>query len=120
MDHPGKAIRSPAAPVYHLADRWIPAPSPRRSGFSSKRANRPELWERALAPLGQKLLGEVIDYAKTHKTLPANPRTSICDPRPELGSNLIPTAAIRPESPLLDWSGQISVPRPDQNLTSNV
>jgi methionyl-tRNA formyltransferase len=33
-----------------------------------------ELWERALAPLGQKLLGEMIDYAKTHKSLPAKPQ----------------------------------------------
>jgi methionyl-tRNA formyltransferase len=32
------------------------------------------LWERALAPLGHKLLGEVIDYAKIHKSLPATPQ----------------------------------------------
>jgi methionyl-tRNA formyltransferase len=32
------------------------------------------LWERALAPLGQKLLGDVIEYAKTHKALPAKPQ----------------------------------------------
>jgi methionyl-tRNA formyltransferase len=30
-----------------------------------------ELWERALAPLGQKLLAEVIDYARIHNDLPA-------------------------------------------------
>jgi methionyl-tRNA formyltransferase len=29
------------------------------------------LWERALVPLGQKLLGQVIDYAKIHGALPA-------------------------------------------------
>ena len=33
-----------------------------------------ELWERALAPLGQKLLAEVIDYAKAHNKLPAKPQ----------------------------------------------
>jgi methionyl-tRNA formyltransferase len=32
------------------------------------------LWERALAPLGQKLLAEVIDYAKAHNALPAKPQ----------------------------------------------
>jgi methionyl-tRNA formyltransferase len=43
--------------IYHLADRMDA-----------------ELWERALAPLGYRLLGEIIDYAKTHKTLPATPQ----------------------------------------------
>jgi methionyl-tRNA formyltransferase len=33
-----------------------------------------ELWERALAPLGLKLLARVIDYAKTYKELPATPQ----------------------------------------------
>jgi methionyl-tRNA formyltransferase len=33
-----------------------------------------ELWERALAPLGLKLLGEVIDHAKAHHSLPAKPQ----------------------------------------------
>jgi methionyl-tRNA formyltransferase len=33
-----------------------------------------ELWERALAPLGQKLLARVIDYAKTYNELPAKPQ----------------------------------------------
>ena len=61
--------------VYHLADRmdaggiaaqeWV---------FVKKGETARELWERALAPLGQKLLGEVIDYAKAHKTLPAKPQ----------------------------------------------
>jgi len=42
--------------------------------FVKKGETARELWERALAPLGQKLLGEVIDYAKIHKTLPAKPQ----------------------------------------------
>jgi methionyl-tRNA formyltransferase len=33
-----------------------------------------ELWERSLAPLGQKLLAEVIDYAKAHQRLTAKPQ----------------------------------------------
>ena len=49
--------------VYHLADRMD-------SGAIAAR----ELWERALAPLGQKLLGEVIDYAMAHDSLPAKPQ----------------------------------------------
>ena len=61
--------------VYHLADRmdagaiavqdWV---------FVRKGETARELWERALAPLGQKLLGDVIDYAKIHKALPAKPQ----------------------------------------------
>ena len=48
----------------------------RRPGmvFVKKGETARELWERALAPLGQKLLGDVIDYAKTHKSLPAKPQ----------------------------------------------
>jgi len=42
--------------------------------FVKKGETARELWERALAPLGQKLLGEVIDYAKIHKSLPAKPQ----------------------------------------------
>ena len=42
--------------------------------FVKKGETARELWERALAPLGIKLLGEVIDYAKTHKALPAKPQ----------------------------------------------
>src|ERR1700742_3829137 len=58
--------------VYHLADRmdageiaaqdWV---------FVKKGETARELWERALAPLGLRLLAEVIDYGKTHKSLPA-------------------------------------------------
>ena len=42
--------------------------------FVRKGETARELWERALAPLGQKLLGEVIDYAKVHNSLPAKPQ----------------------------------------------
>lgn len=61
--------------VYHLADRmdagaiaaqdWI---------FVKKGETARELWERALAPLGLKLLATVIEYAKTHQTLPSRPQ----------------------------------------------
>ncbi len=61
--------------VYHLADRMdAGAIAAQEWVFVKKGETARELWERALAPLGQKLLGEVIDYAKTHKTLQATPQ----------------------------------------------
>src|SRR3954452_1619285 len=61
--------------IYHLADRmdsgaiaaqdWV---------FVRKGETARELWERALAPLGLKLLAEVIDYAKSNDPLPAKPQ----------------------------------------------
>ena len=61
--------------VYHLADRMdAGAIAAQEWCFVKKGETARELWERALAPLGQKLLGEVIDYAKTHNSLPAKPQ----------------------------------------------
>jgi methionyl-tRNA formyltransferase len=61
--------------IYHLADRMdAGAIAAQDWVFVKKGETARELWERALAPLGQRLLGEVIDYAKTHKTLPAKPQ----------------------------------------------
>lgn len=61
--------------IYHLADRMdAGAIAAQDWVFVRKGETARELWERALAPLGQKLLGEVIDYAKAHKSLPAKPQ----------------------------------------------
>src|SRR5436190_4379777 len=61
--------------IYHLADRMdAGAIAAQEWVFVKKGETARELWERALAPLGQKLLGEVIDYAKVHKNLPAKPQ----------------------------------------------
>jgi methionyl-tRNA formyltransferase len=61
--------------VYHLAERMdAGAIAAQEWVFVRKGETARQLWERALAPLGQKLLGEVIDYAKTHKSLPARPQ----------------------------------------------
>jgi methionyl-tRNA formyltransferase len=61
--------------VYHLADRMdAGAIAAQEWCFVKKGETARELWERALAPLGQKLLGEVIDYAKIHKVLPGKPQ----------------------------------------------
>jgi methionyl-tRNA formyltransferase len=58
--------------VYHLADRMdAGAVAAQDWVFVKKGETARELWERALAPLGQQLLAEVIDYAKTHNALPA-------------------------------------------------
>jgi len=61
--------------IYHLADRMdAGAIAAQDWVFVKKGETARELWERVLAPLGQKLLGDVIDYAKTHNTLPAKPQ----------------------------------------------
>ena len=61
--------------VYHLADRMdAGAIAAQEWVFVRKGETARELWERALAPLGQKLLGEVIDHAKAHGSLPAKPQ----------------------------------------------
>jgi methionyl-tRNA formyltransferase len=61
--------------VYHLAERMdAGAIAAQEWVFVKKGETARELWERALAPLGQKLLAGVIDYAKAHKSLPAKPQ----------------------------------------------
>src|SRR3954452_25180241 len=61
--------------IYHLADRMdAGAIAAQDWCFVKKGETARELWERALAPLGQKLLADVIDHATAHKTLPAKPQ----------------------------------------------
>jgi methionyl-tRNA formyltransferase len=61
--------------VYHLAERMdAGAIAAQEWCFVKKGETARDLWERALAPLGLKLLGQVIDYAKIHKALPAKPQ----------------------------------------------
>lgn len=61
--------------VYHLADRMdAGAIAAQDWCFVKKGETARELWERALAPLGLRLLAEVIDHANTHGTLPAKPQ----------------------------------------------
>ena len=58
--------------IYHLADRMdAGAIAAQQWCFVIKGETARELWERALAPLGQKLLAQVIDHAKAHNSLPA-------------------------------------------------
>jgi len=61
--------------VYHLADRMdAGAIAAQDWCFVGRDETARQLWERALAPMGQKLLAEVIDYAKAHDALPARPQ----------------------------------------------
>jgi methionyl-tRNA formyltransferase len=61
--------------VYHLSDRMDAGAIAAQDWCFVKRGETArELWERALAPLGQRLLGEVIDYATTHDKLPGKPQ----------------------------------------------
>ncbi|MBR0783337.1 formyltransferase family protein [Bradyrhizobium iriomotense] len=57
--------------IYRLADRMdAGAIAAQDWCFVKKGETARELWERALAPLGLKLLADVIDYIKVHKALP--------------------------------------------------
>jgi methionyl-tRNA formyltransferase len=61
--------------IYHLAERMdAGAIAAQEWCFVKNGETARELWERALAPLGQKLLAQVIDYAKAHNALPAIPQ----------------------------------------------
>ena len=61
--------------IYHLADRMdAGAIAAQDWVFVKKGETARELWERALAPLGLRLLAQVIDSAKANGTLPAKPQ----------------------------------------------
>src|SRR6188768_4413802 len=61
--------------IYHLAERMdAGAIAAQDWVFVKKGETARELWERALAPLGQKLLADVIYHAKAHGSLPATPQ----------------------------------------------
>ncbi|MNR83607.1 Methionyl-tRNA formyltransferase [compost metagenome] len=58
--------------IYHLADGWdAGAIAAQDWCFVEKGESARELWERALAPMGLKLLSQVIHYAAEHGKLPA-------------------------------------------------
>src|SRR5512143_2888582 len=58
--------------VYHLADGWdAGAIAAQDWCFVGKGETARELWERALAPMGLKLLTQVVRYAAEHGALPA-------------------------------------------------
>jgi methionyl-tRNA formyltransferase len=61
--------------IYHLAERMdAGAIAAQEWCFVRKGETARELWERALEPLGLKLLGDVIDHAKAYGAIPAKPQ----------------------------------------------
>ena len=61
--------------IYHLADRMdAGAIAAQDWCFVRKGETARELWERALAPMGLRLLGEVVAQAAKTGTLPARPQ----------------------------------------------
>ena len=61
--------------IYHLADRMdAGAIAAQEWCFVRKGETARELWERALAPMGLRLLIQVIRYAQQHDHLPATPQ----------------------------------------------
>jgi methionyl-tRNA formyltransferase len=61
--------------IYHLAERMdAGAIAVQEWCFVKKGETARELWERALEPLGLKLLADVIDHVKIHGNLPAKPQ----------------------------------------------
>ena len=58
--------------VYHLADGWdAGAVAAQDWCFVGKGETARELWERALAPMGLRLLAEVVRHAREHGAVPA-------------------------------------------------
>ena len=67
--------------IYHLAERMdAGAIAAQDWCFVKKGETARELWERALAPLGLKLLADVIDYARSTRHCPPSLRTSSSRP----------------------------------------
>ena len=61
--------------IYHLADGWdAGAIAAQDWCFVSKGETARELWERALAPMGLALLSKVVQHARLHGSVPANPQ----------------------------------------------
>ncbi|MEP6943212.1 MAG: formyltransferase family protein [Betaproteobacteria bacterium] len=61
--------------IYHLADRMdAGAIAAQDWCFVKKGETARELWERALAPMGLRLLGEVVAHAAQTGTLPSRPQ----------------------------------------------
>lgn len=61
--------------IYHLAERMdAGAIAAQDWCFVKPGETARELWERALAPMGLRLIVEVVRYARDHGTLPAKPQ----------------------------------------------
>jgi methionyl-tRNA formyltransferase len=64
--------------VYHLADGWdAGAIAAQDWCFVAKGETARELWERALAPMGLRLLAQVVQHARLHGVVPAQPQNTL-------------------------------------------
>jgi glycine cleavage system regulatory protein len=80
--------------VYHLADGWdAGAIAAQDWCFVVKGESARDLWERALAPMGLRLLTEVVQYARQHGALQALPQ----DPRFATRAPMIRKPVVQPE-----------------------
>ena len=80
--------------VYHLADGWdAGAIAAQDWCFVGKGEGARELWERALAPMGLRLLTDVVRYARDHGSLPAHTQ----DPKYATRAPMLRKAAVLAE-----------------------
>lgn len=80
--------------VYHLAEGWdAGAVAMQDWCFVGKGEGARELWERALAPMGLRLLTEVVRYARDHGNLPAHAQ----DPKYATRAPMLRKAAVLAE-----------------------
>jgi methionyl-tRNA formyltransferase len=64
--------------IYHLADGWdAGAIAAQEWCFVAKGETARELWERALAPMGLRLITQVVQHARQHGILPAQPQNPL-------------------------------------------
>lgn len=80
--------------VYHLADGWdAGAIAAQEWCFVAKGESARDLWERALAPMGLRLLTQVVQHARQHGVLPAKPQ----DPRFATKAPMIRKPVVQPD-----------------------
>jgi glycine cleavage system regulatory protein/folate-dependent phosphoribosylglycinamide formyltransferase PurN len=80
--------------VYHLADGWdAGAIAAQDWCFVGKGETARELWERALAPMGLRLLTQVVQHARDHGEVPA----MVQDPRFATRAPMLRKAAVKAE-----------------------
>ena len=98
--------------VYHLADGWdAGAIAAQDWCFVGRGESARDLWERALAPMGLALLGQVVRHARDHGSLPAQTQ----DPRFATRAPMIRRAVVLTEDqPSTTTSLVVTVMGPDR------
>lgn len=98
--------------VYHLADGWdAGAVAAQDWCFVGKGESARDLWERALAPMGLKLLTQVVRHARDHGNLPAFEQ----DPRFATKAPMLRKAVVlKEDAPAVQVSLVVTVMGPDR------